>query len=227
MLATPYYIYRHIRTDTNDVFYIGKGKNRRNKYDYERAHCKTHSRNKLWKNIVKKCGDYKVEIMMEFDNHDACVAKEKEMIELYGRRNLSLGPLANLTDGGDGSCGIIVSPELRKKRSENAKGQRSKAWTEAIRKARKNGGNGGVVKFGDKLPRSWRESLSKSKIGKKNPMHGRCGKNHPTAKRVINVKTSKIYESITEAAKICDYDMKQLHGWLSGYRKNPTDLRLL
>jgi len=224
MLATPFYIYRHIRLDTNEVFYIGKGKNRRRKYDYERAYCKSHSRNPFWQNIVSKCGDFEVEIMMEFGNHDDCVAKEKEMIELYGRRDLSLGTLVNMTDGGDGHCGLIVSDRIRKIRSFHAKKPRNKKWVESIRKARKNGGNGGVVKHGDKLPKSWKEKISKGKIGKKNPWFG---KPSPVSKKVVNMKTGVIYDSIARAARAENIAPGALYSYLDGSRKNRTDLRKL
>lgn len=44
-----FYLYRHIRHDKNEPFYIGIGRTR----NYERAFRKT-SRNKFWKNIVSK-----------------------------------------------------------------------------------------------------------------------------------------------------------------------------
>ena len=43
------YLYRHIRQDINQPFYIGIGSND----DYRRANSK-HGRNKIWNNIVKK-----------------------------------------------------------------------------------------------------------------------------------------------------------------------------
>lgn len=43
------YLYRHIRLDTNEVFYIGVSCNA----NYKRAYSKTH-RNQFWENIVKK-----------------------------------------------------------------------------------------------------------------------------------------------------------------------------
>jgi hypothetical protein len=38
--------------------------------------------------------------------------KEKEFIQLYGRKDLGLGELVNMTDGGDGTIGRILSEEL-------------------------------------------------------------------------------------------------------------------
>lgn len=90
------YLYRHIRLDKNEPFYIGIGSDS----NFERAKTKL-SRNVFWKRIVDKT-DYLIEIMFEnLSWEDAC-KKEKEFIQLYGRRDLHMGTLVNLTNGGDG-----------------------------------------------------------------------------------------------------------------------------
>jgi len=112
------YVYRHIRLDRNEVFYVGIGSD---KY-YSRAYTKC-GRNKLWKNIVNKT-EYSVEIL--FDNIDwelAC-KKEIEFIKLYGRKDLKNGTLTNMTDGGQGTLGIKVSEENKEKLSKRMKGKK-------------------------------------------------------------------------------------------------------
>ena len=107
-------VYRHIRLDTNEVFYIGIGK------DEKRAYDKKRSRSNWWKSILEKT-EYRVDIL--FDNltwEEAC-EKEKEFIELYGRKDLELGTLVNMTNGGDGSIGYKNSEESNKKRSDKLK----------------------------------------------------------------------------------------------------------
>lgn len=104
-----HYLYRHIRLDTNQPFYIGIGTigDKDKKYGYyTRAYIK-NNRNKWWKNIVGKTS-YKVEILLESNNKTFILEKEKEFIKLYGRKQLGLGELVNLTDGGDGTLGNIV-----------------------------------------------------------------------------------------------------------------------
>ena len=91
------YVYRHIRLDKNEPFYIGIGSDNK----YKRAYT-SDSRNKIWKGIVSKT-DYEVEIM--FDNitwEDAC-KKEIEFISLYKRKTEN-GILANLSAGGEGGA---------------------------------------------------------------------------------------------------------------------------
>ena len=99
-----YYLYRHIRLDTNEVFYVGIGtKNITNyiKTKYYRAF-DLRNRNKFWKAITAKT-EYEVEIMLESDDYEFIKQKEIEFIALYGRRDLDKGTLVNLTDGGDGN----------------------------------------------------------------------------------------------------------------------------
>ena len=56
-----HYIYQHIRLDTNEIFYIGKGTHRKQNYKYYRAFDKKR-RNNIWNSIVNKT-NYKVEIL--------------------------------------------------------------------------------------------------------------------------------------------------------------------
>lgn len=224
MIKNPYYIYRHIRPDTNEVFYIGKGTNRRNKYSYERATV-FNKRNTWWEYIFNKCGGVIiVEILIEFDCTDKCVAKEKEMIALYGRRDLGKGTLVNLTDGGDGSWGHITSEVTRAKRRILSSGPRSQKWIDSIRAARKNGGNGGVVCKGDKLSASWRKNISEGQKGPNNYMRGRTGAKSHVSRKVLDQFTGVVYDSISIAAESNNYNMKTLYNWLSGHRNNPTTL---
>ena len=118
------YVYRHIRKDKNEVFYIGIGCSP----NYKRAF-ETHKRNIFWERTAS-LSEIEVEIL--FDNltwEEAC-EKEKEFIKLYGRRNLGLGTLVNLTDGGDGGKGVKKSIEEKAYRSNKMKQNHSWANNE-------------------------------------------------------------------------------------------------
>lgn len=109
-----HYLYRHIRLDKNEPFYIGIGSYEQGckKYKmYERANLKIR-RNNIWNSIFEKT-KYRVDIVLEVNDLDLINEKEKEFVKLYGRINLGTGILANLTDGGKG---IDNSVELKASR---------------------------------------------------------------------------------------------------------------
>jgi hypothetical protein len=109
------YVYRHIRLDKNEPFYIGIGSDDK----YYRANKKSQ-RNIHWKRVVAKT-PYEIEIMLDNLTWDEACEKEREFIKLYGRVNLKTGPLTNMTDGGDGTLGLVVSDETREKLSKSIK----------------------------------------------------------------------------------------------------------
>ena len=80
-------VYRHIRKDNGNVFYIGMGSRRRptSKSD----------RNNHWHNIVNKCG-YKVEVLAEGLSIEDALELEEFIISEYGQENLT-----NKTSGGE------------------------------------------------------------------------------------------------------------------------------
>jgi len=123
-----YYLYRHIRIDTNEVFYVGIGTKKNNKSSicksaYYRAYEKGNRNNICKKIFAKNKENFKVDVLFESDNYDFIKDKEKEFIKIYGRINNKTGSLANLTDGGEGLLGRIVSQEERNKTSIRCKGQ--------------------------------------------------------------------------------------------------------
>ena len=98
-----FYVYRHVRLDTNQPFYVGKGCKKR-------AFSKD-SRNYYWKNIAKKAG-VKVEILRYFKENDSAYAFEQSLIKLYKKYGLCE---ANFSDGGAGRAGYKLSDSAKKK----------------------------------------------------------------------------------------------------------------
>lgn len=107
------YVYKHIRLDKNEPFYIGIGFD--NKGKYRRAY--RHGRNDIWGNIVNKT-NYIVEIIEDGLSDEEVIETEKYWIKKFGRLNNNTGILSNLTDGGEGAIGMIHSDESKKKMSE-------------------------------------------------------------------------------------------------------------
>jgi hypothetical protein len=104
-------VYRHIRLDKNEPFYIGIGKTEKRAYS-------KHSRNRYWKSIVANTA-YRVEILFDDLSWERSIEKEIELIELYGRKDLGLGTLVNLTDGGESLPGS-KNPMFGKKHSKKS-----------------------------------------------------------------------------------------------------------
>lgn len=132
-----HYLYRHIRIDTGEPFYIGLGTKPKQyrilKTEYSRAYTE-RGRSSFWQNITNKT-EYEIEILLESDDYEFIKQKEIEFIGIYGRRDLETGSLVNLTDGGNGNLNGIVSKETRDKRSKKLKGvPRSEQALKNIRK---------------------------------------------------------------------------------------------
>lgn len=112
-----YYLYRHIRLDTNQPFYIGIGKQATYSKPYARSRSLSQ-RNAHWKNVFNFCGkNIDIEIVYESNSWDEITKKEQEFIKLYGRNDLGLGPLVNMTDGGEGRINWKITEETRNRMS--------------------------------------------------------------------------------------------------------------
>jgi len=160
-------VYVHIRLDNSEVFYVGRGIDRR------RMNSKS-SRNKYWHNIVNKCGYYGEVIwesdvsMKKEDAWEEAGKKEIEFIKKYGRQDLGEGCLVNMTDGGEGAIGKIYTEEYRKKLSDSHIGIHS-----GINHPLYGKGHSGETRRkisesqrGRKLSKQHRENISKSNVGR-------------------------------------------------------------
>lgn len=215
-----HFVYMHKRASDGSVFYVGKGSAPKSprKPLHDRASA-TNKRNVYWKRVVAKHG-YAIEIFASCVDDSEAQRLERELISRIGRDRLT-----NMTDGGDGGAGRIISAETRAKISANSSRPRSAAFVKAIRAARKNGGNGGVVKKGDKLPDWWRKRISSAVTGSGNSMYGKIGAAHHNSRRVINTENGAQYDSVLIASEAVGMKMKTLYNMLSGHRPNKTNLR--
>lgn len=91
-IVNKYYIYQHIRLDTNQVFYIGIGKEGTDRINHKR-------RNSIWNNITSKA-KYKKEFLFRNLSLQEADQIEKYLIRFYGKIKDNTGILANILDGG-------------------------------------------------------------------------------------------------------------------------------
>ena len=120
-----YYVYRHIREDKMETFYVGIGT--RSTQDlkcntYGRAYA-FHRDNIIWIRIVAKT-KAAVQILFEYDTRKEAQDKEVELILQYGRKCDNTGTLANLTLGGEFNKGYKHSIEAKLKISKKARRKR-------------------------------------------------------------------------------------------------------
>lgn len=92
-----FYVYVHRAKDTNQVFYVGKGKNKR------KDDC--NSRSQKWRDFVSAHGFYS-EIVLANLTEENSFLLEKELIAFYGRDQL-----CNYSNGGEGPSGAKHSKE--------------------------------------------------------------------------------------------------------------------
>jgi hypothetical protein len=104
-----FYTYLWLRED-GTPYYVGKG-------------CKDRAyvRHRVGKPPSKECI-----LLQEHPSEEAAFEAEKFFISYYGRKDLGTGCLRNLSDGGEGISGLVVTAEQRKKQSEAAK----KRWSD-------------------------------------------------------------------------------------------------
>lgn len=106
-----YCTYIHIKKDTNEVFYVGKGMVSRSR---AQSRC---SRSKHWHNVVSKHGLH-VEVISHWRTEEEAFEHERFLISCF--RDMG-APLVNLTDGGDGTSGWKHSEEFKIWQSEKVK----------------------------------------------------------------------------------------------------------
>lgn len=230
-MDNQFYVYRHIRLDTNTPFYVGKGS-----ILLQRAYQKGTRRSEYWNRIVSKYG-YIVEIIEKNLTEEQAFAKEIELIKSYKSQGYCE---ANFTDGGEGASGLVFSKEHREKLSKSQKGKKHSEGTRKKMSDSKKGqkpwikgkkhseescqkmseAHKGKVSWnrGRKFSEETRKKMSEARRGKF------TGKNHPSAKKVICTKTNKIWDTIKDAAEFINITPEYLAIQLRGVLKNKTTL---
>ena len=131
-----FYTYIHSRPD-GTPFYIGKGCEKRSHHFYKR--------NKYHNSIVAKYGKENIIVSIFYCESEEQSHKD-EIQQIAQLRNEGYR-LANLTDGGEGSSGLIASVETREKMSASQRGK--KRPSEVILKiSEKNKGKKRTIELG-------------------------------------------------------------------------------
>jgi hypothetical protein len=111
-----FYVYQLRDPRENLPFYIGKGKGKRAWDHLKPSNTSIHSyKNNVIKQIQTDGKEPSVEILHSNLSEKESLELECLYIEKFGRRNIGTGCLTNLTDGGDGTSGAIITEEHRQK----------------------------------------------------------------------------------------------------------------
>ena len=147
-----FYIYQHRKADTNEIFYVGKGKGTRLN--------QSKGRNQYWHRVVAKHG-FIAEYIAKNIDEELALFSERETIDTYRKRGVNL---VNLTSGGQGVSGLKHSDETKLKFSKIHKG---KIITEEVRKKISNGMKG--INVGRPISEEQKSKISATLLGRKIP----------------------------------------------------------
>jgi hypothetical protein len=182
-----YYTYAYLREDRTP-YYIGKGKGNR-----------AHRRSK--RDIKPPKDKSRIIFLKQNLTEKEAFRHEVYMIAVLGRKDLGTGILRNKTNGGEGTLGIVVTPEFRQKMSELTKGRKhTQEAKEKVSKANKgkspwNKGKSPPEEVKQKISQSnknkqispeTREKLKLSSKGENNSFYGKKHTNETKRKMSQN-----------------------------------------
>jgi hypothetical protein len=170
-------LYFHKRLDTNQIFYVGIGS------DDSRAYSKNRRNSPMWLHTANKHG-YQVDIIETDLTWERACELEKLYIRILGRKDLGLGNLVNMTDGGDGVVGRVCTDETKRNISKAKIGVKTSPCTNNTKNKISEANKGRTRSEATKL------KISESKKGTS------C-----RAKECIDILSGVKYKSLTEACR--------------------------
>ena len=186
------YVYKKFKFDY-EPFYVGLGKG-----DRMNSHTSPNSlKIKSFKNniILKILNSGMKPIRFKlYENITLESAKRLEiyLIKLIGRRNLKLGSLSNLTDGGEGIKGVVFTEEMReRKRGENNFFYNKHHSEETKEKIRISIGDKNKGESNPNYNNKWTDDMKKESSTRQKETHKHLtGDNNPARKEDVRKKIS-------------------------------------
>lgn len=150
-----FYVYVHARPN-GTPFYVGKGTGIRA--------LKFHARNKYHKNIVAKHGKANIIVKIVNDSLAEACANVLEIETIAACRKFGW-VLANMTDGGEGSSGMVHSPATRKKIGDSHRGKKRTPFSAETRAKMSAALLGNTYNLGRKHTDDAKANMSGSQMG--------------------------------------------------------------
>lgn len=125
--SSIFYVYAFLRSSASETgprlspYYIGKGQE-------QRAYCQQR------RGAPRPTDSSFIVFIQEGLTEEEAFDLEKYCIALYGRIDLGTGILRNLTDGGEGRSGFVVSEDVRRRIADAQKGEKHYLWGKNIPK---------------------------------------------------------------------------------------------
>jgi hypothetical protein len=180
---------------SHEPFYVGKGTYQKysNRIDTHDENCKFNPFKARVISKIKRAGFedcIRIKKRENLTSKEAC-SLEVLLIAKIGRRDHKLGPLTNLTDGGEGVSGLVHTVESREKMSLNNVGMLGKRHSlETIEKIRNSN-------LGKLVSEETKNKLSKSHLG---IISKPCGWKHTdeTKQKMSEQARSRVYSYTRE-----------------------------
>ena len=150
-----YYTYAYLREDKTP-YYIGKGKDNR---AYRRRD----------KGIKPPKDKSKILILKQNLTEEESFRHEVYMIAMFGRKDLGTGILQNLTDGGEGGSGRVLSEETRRKLSDANRGKNHPNYGKTFSEETRRKMSASKKNMSDET----RKKMSEVKKGENHPFYGK------------------------------------------------------
>jgi len=212
-----------------EPFYAGKGTgNRIDQHLYGRS--KGFMKSKIISFEERGVIPIKLKINNNISNFEAC-CNEKYLIKAIGRRDLGLGSLVNLTDGGeDGTVGYKHTKESKAKMSAGSKSKvYTKEYREKLSKARRG------KKFSDEHKRNLSISMKgKHTVSNENKLKIREVSRKDIEQYSLDSIFIKAWESMIDASKSLGIEVSGIskncrgicrtsHGFIWKYKNSKND----